>query len=194
MQNPERILASLLLLLASLSSHALPEDWQQEMVIQSDRAELDRKTGMVIYDGKVILTQGTLKIESDRLVLMFNGKHLQQAIADGNPAYYEQKVSNDKPVTRASATRIDYYAASREIAFSGNAELRQDANRFSGELIRYNINTETVTARGDDSKSGNTGTGDNSKQRIRVVIQPEEASGPTETAPDSATNTTPATQ
>lgn len=190
MQNPERMLASLLLLLASLNSHALPADWQQEMVIQSDRAELDRKTGMVIYDGKVILTQGTLKIESDRLVLMFNGKHLQQAIADGNPAYYEQKVSNDKPVTRASATRIDYYAASREIAFSGNAELRQDANRFSGEQIRYNINTETVTARGDES----TPAAGTAKQRIRVVIQPDEASAPAKTAPDSATNTTPATQ
>ncbi|MCY0965552.1 lipopolysaccharide transport periplasmic protein LptA [Parathalassolituus penaei] len=177
MQNPERLLTTLLLLLASSFTQALQDDWQQEMIIQSNSAELDRKSGMVVYEGKVQLTQGTLKIEADRLVLMFEGKHLQQAIANGNPANYEQKVSKDKPVTRASAERIDYFATSREVAFTGNAELRQDSNLFSGEVIRYNINTETVTARGAESTT--PGKQEEPKQRIRVVIQPDDA-GPAE--------------
>lgn len=171
MQNPESLLLAATLALASLPAMALPSDWQQEMVIQSNSAELDRKTGMVVYEGDVVLSQGTLRIESSRLVLMFNGKHLQQAIAEGTPARYQQKVSVDKPVTSATAERIDYYAGNREIAFTGNAELQQDNNRFSGEQIRYNINTETVTARGDES----TPAAGTAKQRIRVVIQPDEA-------------------
>lgn len=173
MQNPERIFLSLLMFI-STACQALPEDWQQEMVIQSNRAELDRKSGMVVYEGEVTLTQGTLKIAADRLVLLFDGKHLQQAIADGNPANYEQKVSRDNPVTHATANRIDYFAVSREVAFTGNAELRQDNNRFSGELIRYNINTETVTASGADDKQPKNS--DEPRQRIRVVIQPDDAS------------------
>ncbi|MDO6805475.1 lipopolysaccharide transport periplasmic protein LptA, partial [Wenyingzhuangia sp. 1_MG-2023] len=82
---------------------ALPEDWQQEMIIESDRAELDRKTGMVVYEGDVVLKQGTLTIESDRLTLILDGKALKQAIAEGQPARYQQQVSSDKPITRATA-------------------------------------------------------------------------------------------
>tara|TARA_R110002050_G_scaffold50829_5_gene117401 strand:+ start:1321 stop:1857 length:537 start_codon:yes stop_codon:yes gene_type:complete len=167
-------LAALLLLTSALVAtvEALPEDWQQEMIIQSDRAELDRKTGMVVYEGDVVLTQGTLKIESERLVLILNGKILEQAIAEGQPARYQQQVSNNKPVTQATANRIDFYATRKEIAFKGNAELRQENNLFSGELIRYDIEQETVTASGSDTPADGTAVSED-KQRIRVIIQPQ---------------------
>ena len=163
-------LAALLLLTSALVAtvEALPEDWQQEMIIQSDRAELDRKTGMVVYEGDVVLTQGTLKIESERLVL----KILEQAIAEGQPARYQQQVSSNKPVTQATANRIDFYATRKEIAFKGNAELRQENNLFSGELIRYDIEQETVTASGSDTPADGTAESED-KQRIRVIIQPQ---------------------
>ena len=49
-------------LLLPVLAHALPEDFDQEVVIVSDRAEIDRQAGVVIYEGEVILTQGTLRI------------------------------------------------------------------------------------------------------------------------------------
>ncbi|WP_221797568.1 lipopolysaccharide transport periplasmic protein LptA [Oceanobacter mangrovi] len=171
-----KLYVTALMALLSSSLQALPQDWQQEMVIQSDRAELDRKTGMVVYEGDVVLTQGTLKIESERLVLMLDGKNLQQAIAEGAPARYEQQVSADKPVTHATAKRIDYFARDRQITFKGDAELRQESNLFSGELIRYDITRETVTASGgDEAGSNNTSSTSDDKQRIRVVIQPQQS-------------------
>ncbi|MGB1091075.1 MAG: lipopolysaccharide transport periplasmic protein LptA [Oceanobacter sp.] len=153
-------------------TQALPSDWNQEMVIQSDRAELDRKTGMIIYEGRVELVQGTLKIQSERLLVIMDGNRLKQAVAEGDPAHYQQQVTADKPITYASAQRIDFYADSRELAFTGSAELRQENNRFSGENIRYQLDTERVTASGSEPSPTEIVNSEQPAERVRVVIQP----------------------
>lgn len=158
----------LLLLLASPLASALPEDWQQQLEIESDTAELDRKSGIVVYRGNVQLQQGSLKIKADSILLMFNGDTLEQVVAEGEPAYYSQKVVADKPATQAKAKRIEYLAAKRELRFRGGAQLTQENNEFSGELIRYDVVSETVYATGQDTGSH----GKEENQRIKVIIKP----------------------
>lgn len=162
----------LCLLTVSAATQALQEDWQQEMTILSDRAEIDRRAGTVIYEGKVVLTQGTLRIEADRLLILQNDDTLEKAVAEGNPAQYQQQIEPGKPVTHAHGNRIDYYTGERRITLRGEAELSQDGNLFSGELITYDMATETVKASGNKATSGQIGekTADG---RIRVVIQPQ---------------------
>lgn len=163
----------LLCLLFPLGASALPQDWQQQLVIESDTAEFDRKSGIVVYRGNVELLQGTLKINADSILLIFNGNTLEQAVAEGKPAHYQQQVNPDKPVTQATAQRIEYFAGKRELKFRGQARLTQENNEFSGELIRYDVMSETVYATGSD---GHNPSGDNSKkQRIKVIIQPNRA-------------------
>jgi lipopolysaccharide export system protein LptA len=147
---------------------ALPDDWQQEMIILSDRAEVDRKANTVIYEGNVILTQGTLRIESERLMILRSGNTLEKAIAEGHngqPARYQQQVTAGKPITRAHGDRIDYFAARRQLTLTGNSQLEQDGNVFSGEHIVYDMDKETIKADGGTS-------GD---RRIKVIIQPQQA-------------------
>ncbi|MCD8523591.1 MAG: lipopolysaccharide transport periplasmic protein LptA [Saccharospirillaceae bacterium] len=187
-RNNYRLLAGLFFLCTLPDALALPDDWQQEMTILSDRAELDRKAGVVIYEGNVVLTQGTLRIESDRLLIIRSGDTLEKAIAEGHsdkPARYQQQINPGKPLTKAHGKRIDYFAQRREITLQGNAQLQQDGNQFSGERILYDMTKETVTASGSTHTSGQT-NGDSEKQRIKVVIQPQ-------TSPAAAENS-PATQ
>ena len=159
----------LLILMFSPLVSALPEDWQQQLEIESDTAELDRKSGIVVYRGNVQLQQGTLSITADSILLMFNGDTLEQVVAEGNPAQYSQQVVADKPATEAQAKRIEYLAAKRELRFRGSAQLQQENNEFSGELIRYDVVSETVYASGTDTGSRNTS---DEKQRIKVIIKP----------------------
>lgn len=159
------------------------------MVIQSDRAELDRKTGMVIYEGDVELTQGTLKIQSDRLMAIMDGNRLKQAVAEGSPARYEQQVTQDRPVTRATASRIDFYSDSREVTFKGNATLAQEDNLFSGEHIRYELENERVTASGHPPNAAPPEQGtEGSNERIRVIIQPQQATPNPASTPEAASS------
>ena len=149
---------------------ALPEDAQQEMTILSDSAELDRKAGIVIYKGNVVLTQGTLKIESDRLMIIRNGNVLEKAVAEGNPARYQQQINVDQGLTRAQGNRIDYFAARKEVQITGDGRMQQEGNEFSGEKITYDIANEKVLAK---STQTDVGAEAEPQQRIKVVIQPE---------------------
>lgn len=154
-------------LLLPLHASALQEDWNQEIIILSDRAELDRKSGVVIYQGDVVLTQGTLRIESDRLVVVRNEGRMEKAIAEGGPARYQQQIKPDTATTHAEAQRIEYLAAEQTAILTGQARLRQESNEITGERIRYNMNTEVVSAGQHD--------GAETPSRIRVVIQPQPA-------------------
>ncbi|UTW48619.1 lipopolysaccharide transport periplasmic protein LptA [Bacterioplanoides sp. SCSIO 12839] len=174
------LLTTLLIIVGSLplSSHALPEDAQQEMVILSDSAELDRKAGVVIYKGNVVLTQGTLKIESDRLMILRNGDVVEQAVAEGNPARYQQQIQAEQQLTTASGQRIDYFSTRKEVQIQGDAQLHQEGNQFSGDKITYDITNERVLASSSEPEDVvDPQTGEAEKpQRIKVVIQPEKKS------------------
>lgn len=159
------------LLLASLTAQALPEDWQQEIVIVSDTAQMDRRTGVVIYQGSVVLTQGSLRIESDRLTVTRVNDALDMAVAEGRPARYQQTVSTEQQPTHAEANRIEYRAGQRSALLTGNARLEQDGNEIRGDRILYDMTAEVVTASAPENSDNSTET----PQRIRVVIQPQSA-------------------
>ena len=121
-----------------------------------------------MYEGNVTLTQGSLRIEAEQLLLFRNGDQLERVTARGTPARYEQIISDGDSLTRAHGERIDYMAVQREILIEGNARLEQDGNQFSGEQIRYDMLRDTISAQGGDSKPGEEG-----KQRIKVILQPQ---------------------
>lgn len=168
-----RLFSSILMLLLAHSSLALEQDWQQAVTILSDHAELDRKTGMVMYEGNVTLTQGSLRIEAEQLLLFRKGDQLERVTARGTPARYEQIISDGDSLTRAHGKRIDYMAVQREILIEGNARLEQDGNQFSGEQIRYDMLRDIISAQGGESKPGEEG-----KQRIKVILQPQTSQEP----------------
>lgn len=148
------------------SSNALPEDFDQEVIIVSDRAQMDRKSGQVTYSGEVILTQGTLRIESETLTVIRKEEVFEKAIAEGSPAHYQQQIQADDPLTHADANRIEYIATAQQAILIGGASLNQGSNKLTGERIVYDMTTEVVTAgKSEDGKPS----------RIKVVIQPQTA-------------------
>jgi len=188
---------ALFALLFSAVSLALPEDAQQQMTILSDSAELDRKAGVVVYKGNVVLTQGTLKIESDRLMILRSGDVVEQAVAEGSPARYQQQIQPGQQLTTAAGQRIDYFATRKQVQIKGNAQLQQEGNQFSGETIIYDITNERVQASSqtNSSEDNNSETTTPDKpQRIKVVIQPEAkapAPAPASTNPEARRDDTP---
>lgn len=173
-------LISSFLLSTALSTQALPEDAQQEMTILSDSAEYDGKAGIVIYKGNVVLTQGTMTIKSERLMIIRNGKALEKAVAEGKPATYQQQIKADQGMTTARGNRIDYFATRKEVLFTGQAHMQQEGNEFSGKLITFDIDQERVRASSGISKISEdkkpTGQAEQTPQRIKVIIQPEQVS------------------
>lgn len=165
-------LSSLIGLLAFLSAThalALPEDRSQPIHIQADSAELDDRTGVAIYRGNVIITQGTLKVTGHTATITRGaGGDIDVMTALGTPAYYEQKPAPNKSIIQAYGLTLQYFIANNRIILIDQAKVIQDGNTFEGEKIIYDTQRQIVNA----GRATNTPI-TVPRPRIDMVIQPK---------------------
>jgi len=147
------------------TASALPEDTQQEIRIASDQATLDRQKGEVVYQGNVVVQQGTLNIQADKVTLVRTQTGLEKVIATGNPARYEQLISLNEDKTVAYGKTIIYHTTTEQLTLLDDAGLTKAGNEFNGEKIIYFIKDQRVLAEGQSEEK--------SDGRIKVVIQPQ---------------------
>lgn len=149
---------------AASAALALPDDRDQPIHIESDRAQRDGREGITIYEGDVRLRQGTLHIRADRLEIRTDANNeVMEVIAEGRPAQFEQQPNPDEPPVDAEARRIHYQVADDRLELTTQARLKQGEATMTGNRIDYNIATELVTAQGD---------ADSDRPRIEMVIPP----------------------
>lgn len=166
MQNPKRqaILTAALVCLATAVpgvARALSSDKQQPMKISADRVTIDDKRGVSVYQGHVIVVQGTLHVTAGQVTLYTRKRVLQKLIATGQPATYRQRPDGKPRDVRASARRMEYFANKDQVVLTGNARFRQGADTFASKHIVYDLKHDRVAA-------GNGG-------RVEIVIQPRKA-------------------
>jgi lipopolysaccharide export system protein LptA len=158
---------AMLWLVGSLSyttALALSTDADQPIHIDADRGELDDRKQVAVYRGNVQLSQGTLRITADTLTIYYTpGRKLIKAIAEGQPALYQQRPDNSDEDVQAQALRMEYHADNETIYLFQEARVWQGVNQFTGDHIEYDTKLDIV--RGQGSK---TGTG-----RVHVIIHPE---------------------
>lgn len=169
-----KTLAAVLIIFTSHQALSLKSDASSEITIQSDTAEFDRKTGIAIYSGNVILEQGTLLIEADKITLYSDQQQqLEKAIAVGKPARFQQQTEADKGLTKARGQTITYLTQDKSVVLSKDAFLEQEESSFKGDLITYDIVNESIKAKGQADTSGNNETNDEQPRgRIKMIIQP----------------------
>lgn len=157
-----------LLTAVSMTLSALESDQYQAIVIHSDSAQLNAKTGKVTYSGNVVLEQGTIRITSDELILTRKEEgqlESAKAIGKSKQATYQQQIKAGEELTKARANTILYSQKNNDVTFTGNASLTQKENLITGERIVYDITKEVA----------NVGASTHSKQeksRVKVIIQP----------------------
>lgn len=147
------------------SLQALPSDREQKITIESDRAQLDDKTGITIYEGAVQMNQGTLRITADKITVHSVNRKVNRIVAVGQPAYFQQQPAVDQQLVTAEGNTIDYRLDREELQLLENASLEQQGSTMSGDRIDYNIRDAIVVAIGDPTKTEN--------QRIQIVIPPQ---------------------
>jgi lipopolysaccharide export system protein LptA len=155
------------------SAHALTGDRDQPIQIEADRAELDDARGLTTYEGRVVATQGTLRISGERVVLHYDQDHrLTRAEAFGSPASYEQRLDGEPQPVRARAQRMEYLVGEGVIELYEGVTVSQGADTLSGNRVTY----DTVNGRVRALRSGS------GSDRVRVTItprnRPESGAGP----------------
>ena len=166
---------------------ALPDDRNQPIYIQSDRAERDERKGTTVYTGDVEIDQGSLHISADRVTIAMDGDQVTRIDAVGAPAKMHQKPSPEREPVYARATTIQYDVAREILTLIEKAAVTQEGSTVKGERIEYFVQEQRVKASSGSAESG--------ASRVQMVIQPRRATlappasdgqPPAEASPDGA--------
>lgn len=160
------VIAALTAVLLPGVAQALSSDSEKPIRLNADEAELNNATGVGIYRGDVVLTQGSLEVTGEIMRVYTDGERQVTRIeVEGSPATYRQLPDNEREYVRARAPRMEYYASGPErVRLLGGATLWQGRNEFKGETIVYDVASESVQADGG-------GTPD---KRIEITLFPNE--------------------
>jgi lipopolysaccharide export system protein LptA len=152
---------ALALSLASLLVNALPEDRDQPIQLEASRGQLDQKTGVSVYEGNVVISQGSMRLTADTATIHVKDGGFLRMEATGNPATLRYKPAVDKPEIQGTSRRVEYDVSSAKVTMSGGARLTQGRDVFTGEQVEYDLKNDLVRAR----CAGANG-------RIQFTIQP----------------------
>ncbi len=138
-----KVIIASAMLATSLPALAVTGDTDQPIHIESDTQSLDMQGNVVTFTGNVVMTQGTIKINADKVVVTRPGGEQGKEIIDGygNPATFYQMQDNGKPV-KGHASHMHYELAKDLVILTGNAYLEQldsnitGADHLSGERAK----------------------------------------------------------
>lgn len=156
-----------LLLLAGAAAHALalPTDRNQPIEIEADSAERDDARGVSVYQGNVVYTQGTIRLEADEVRIFEDGtRRVVRVEAEGSPVRFKQRIEGHDEDMRAQARRMDYFVEPERLVLQIDAHVWRLDTELSAEVINYDPVRDVVNAERGAADSG----------RVRIIIQPRE--------------------
>lgn len=147
------------LALFSPAAVALESDSEQPIYIDSDSATYDETKGVSTYTGKVVSTQGSMKVTSDELVVYTKDGEVTKLIWTGNPVHLKQTPAEGKEDVTGESQQAEYYPDQSLLVLIKKATVWQGDLTYSSELIKYDITNSMVKA------------GEKSSDRSRVHVK-----------------------
>ncbi|MFP1919864.1 lipopolysaccharide ABC transporter substrate-binding protein LptA [Lonsdalea quercina] len=132
---------------------ALTGDTDQPIHIDSDQQSLDMQGNVVTFTGNVIVTQGSIKVQADKVVVTRpQGQQGREVIEGfGNPATFYQMQDNGKPV-KGHSQKMRYELDKDNVILTGNAYLEQLDSNVKGDRITYLVKQQQMEAFSDKGK------------------------------------------
>jgi lipopolysaccharide export system protein LptA len=162
-----------LTLCCATSLHAEKADRDKPIDFQGDTGGGNNQTKEGELVGHVIITQGTMTIQADRVTFKQNADNSLSATAYGNPVRFREKRDGADDYYEGYAQRIVYDGSKRFIELFDNALLKKTGDEIRSNYISYSAATEKFSAEGrPDAKPpapGDTPLG----ARVRGTFQPK---------------------
>lgn len=153
----------LCLSLYSSASMALKSDAEQPITIDSNTATYDDSKAISIYTGNVISVQGSIKVNSDKLVVHFVDGDAEKLVFTGNKAKFRQKPNEGEEDITGEAMIGEYYPKKNLLILIDDATVWQGNATYSSKLIEYDSKNSVVRAGEKSSDS----------KRVRVILKPK---------------------
>lgn len=154
----------LFLALYSSGVYALESDSDQPIVIDSDTATYDDLKAISTYTGNVVSIQGSIKVDSDKLVVYFINGEADKMVFTGNKAKFKQTPNVGAKDITGEALTGEYYPKKNLLILIDKATVWRETGMYSSDFIEYDLKTSLVKAGEKESAS----------KRVHVILQPKD--------------------
>lgn len=166
--------AALLLIALALPAYAEKADREKPINIEADRFSIDDIKKVQLFEGNVVLIQGTLQLLTSRLTVTQDADGFQKGVATGGAnglARFRQKREGVDEYIEGEAERIDHDARDEITEFFVRGWVKNGQDEVKGNYIRYDALTEKYLV---TTGSGQAKTATGAPQaRVRAIIQPK---------------------
>jgi lipopolysaccharide export system protein LptA len=160
----------ILILFLPFQVFALTSDREQPLKIEADQAQFDNNLGQAIYEGNVVVTQGSIRLMAHKITIHFSSQqNVTKVVALGKPARFQQQLDRGDDV-KAQANEMEYNALENKLHLRQDAELRkekggEDTYISNAPCISYDTQKGIIDAEKCNSK----------KERVITIVIPQKA-------------------
>ena len=162
------LLPALLLPLWAPACFAERADQDKPVHMEADQVLIDDAQQISTFTGNVKLTQGTMLIRGDKIVVRQDKEGFKHGTAYGNTASFRQKREGLDEYVDGYGERIEYNTRAETVDFHIKARLKRDMGEVSGEQITYSQKTEIFQV-----NNGGVSTEKEPPKRVRAILQPK---------------------
>jgi lipopolysaccharide export system protein LptA len=163
-------------------------DREKPVNVEADRMLVDDAKKESVFEGNVVVTQGTLQLRGDRVIVRQDGEGFSYGIAYGKPATFRQKREGYDEYIDGYAERLEYDGRKDLLQMFAAAKLTKGTDEVQGDYISYNAKTEFFQVLGRGKAADSPA---DPSARVRAVIQPKPKAPPAAGTPEAASAGTP---
>jgi len=168
-------------------SRAEQGDRDKPVSIEADRLTVDDMKKESVFEGNVTVSQGTLMLKADKVVVRQDAGGFNYAYAYGKPAHFRQKRDESDEYVEGQGERLEYDGKADKMHVYTNAEIHKGADEVKGDYITYDATNGFYQVMGGPSVT----TPLNPKGRVRATIQPPKKAGDKTRPPTGEKQTVP---
>ncbi len=160
--------------LAAPASHADRTDREKPVNIEANRITVDETRKVQIFEGDVQLSQGTMMLRAEKMVVSQDANGYQKGIAYGSGsrmASFRQKREGRDEYVEGEAERIEHDSRAEKTELFIRARIKSGLDEVHGQYISYDARSENYVVSGTAPGSSPEQAG--SQGRVRAVIQPK---------------------
>jgi lipopolysaccharide export system protein LptA len=164
------LLAALLALAGAAAAELADRD--KPINVSADELTANNEIQESVFKGNVVLTQGTLRIAADRVVIREDKDGYRFAVAYGAPVQFRQKRDKADDYIEGWAERAEYDNKSEVMKLFNKARIKSSQGDLAGDFISYNTARELFQVSGAKPGATNPVPG-----RVKMTIEPRKKAG-----------------
>lgn len=155
----------------ALPCYAERADRDKPVHIEADQLQVEDAQKIETFTGNVQMTQGTMVIRGDKIVVTEDAEGFQHATAYGNTASFRQKREGLDEYVEGYGERIEHDTHAETVDFYVKARVVRNQDEVRGEHITYSQKTEIFRVNSSPASPGVPA------KRVRAILQPKKKEG-----------------